>query len=350
MKKTNVKAWRTQTSLPVPDRSEWLPPYAERRGQHRQYRGNRLAPDQAVGESSCHPHFGEFMQGAVEVDKNGRSGIARCLVSAHVPNEIGSVARFAVTFGTRKVHVTPAHYRKCVAAARLTLDHLGFKSAGGSLEVKTLVPEGAGMGSSTTGVVATMRAVAAAVGKANDSTIALSPLFQADIAVAAEQASDSVMFDCTGTTLLFEHRTGMVRKTLGGPLPRMTILGFGTEDRVDTDGLVRARYTPEQIAAFAVAVATLERAIQEQSVDLVGRVATFSATVNQSHLPKPNFDALVDIKDMVGSAGVVVAHSGVVAGLIFDAACPDLAERIADAKTLVGALGFRRFRTFTTPF
>lgn len=196
-----------------------------------------------------------------------------------------------------------------------------------------------------------MRAAANAVGKATRTKMVLPPQLQAEIAVAAEEASDSIMYDCAGTTLLFEHRTGLVRKTLGGPLPRMVILGFDTgTGAVDTNGMTRARYTPQQIAAFAVAATTLERAIQKSSVDLVGRVATFSAKVNQSYLPKPNFDALLEIKDMVGSAGVVVAHSGVVAGLIFDPGLADLAARLTEARALLKELGFHHFHTFTTPY
>lgn len=310
------------------------------------------APSHFVGEASCHPHFAEFLQGATEVDKNGRSGTARFLVSVHMPGIPGSVAKFTLQLDRAEITVTPSTYTKSARAARLTLDRLGFESAGGRLEVKTFVPEGAGQGSSTTGCVASARASAAAVSKAIETEITLSPYLQAEIAVAAEQACDSVMFDCTGTTLLFEHRTGLVRKTLGGPLPRMLILGFDTSagGGVDTDEFPRARYSSAQIADFGVAIATLERAIQEQSVDLVGRVATFSAMVNQSNLPKPNFDATINIKDVVGSAGIVVAHSGTVAGLIFDPALPDLSERVADAQSRIVGLGFGRIQSFTTPF
>ena len=305
-----------------------------------------------VGEAVCHPHFGEFLQGAIEVTKNGRPGIVRCLVSAHAPTLDGSFARFELQADTADITVIPARYIKSAKAARLTLDRLGFESFGGTLEVDTFVAEGAGMGSSTSGVIATERAVASAVSTATGTPIVLSPYLQAEIAIAAEGASDSIMFDCMGTTLLFEHRSGNVRMALGGPLPRMLICGFDTSDAggVDTDPLPRAQYSAEQIAAFSVAVATLEQAIREKNVDLVGRVATFSAVVNQSNLVKPKFDDILEIKDLVGSAGVLVAHSGTIAGLIFDAALPDLGQRVADAHFRLRGLGFDRFHTFTTPY
>src|SRR5262249_963000 len=157
---------------------------------------------------------------------------------------------------------------------------LGLTRAGGFLKVETFVPTGAGMGSSSTGVVATIRAVTDSVSWMQDERILLPAQLEAEIAVAAEKACDSVMFDCTRMTLLFEPRAGRVLKVLGGALPHMVILGFDTARvGIDTDGLQRARYSPEQLRQFGVAVTTLERAIEEQSVALVGAVSTFSATV-----------------------------------------------------------------------
>ena len=164
------------------------------------------------------------------------------------------------------------------------------------------------------------------------------------------------MFDCTGSTILFAHREGRVIKTFNGPLPRMHILGFdtATASGVNTDKLPRARYSPEQLAGFGCALAALERAITEQSVELVGRVATYSAVVSETAmenpLRKPRFKDLLLIKDATGAAGVVTAHSGTVMGLIFDPGALDLSRRLDEARAAVTHLGFSGLRTFTTPY
>lgn len=317
--------------------------------------------------ASCHPHFGELLQGAFDVAEGGCRRTVRALVSVHMPYADGSVARvilepsrmgqFVPEPGRTGIHVTPAHFRKCEIAARLALDAFGMKNMAARLEVTTFVPEGGGMGSSTTSVVASIRAVANAVSGYRGSRILPAPHLQAKLAVAAEHACDSVMFDCTGTTILFAHRIGRVVRAFNGPLPRMHILGFDTGSpggRVDTDRLPRARYSRDQIAAFGCALAVLERAIAEQSVALAGRVATFSAmtseTAMQNPLKKPKFNELLRIKQNTGSAGIVVAHSGTAAGLIFDPALPNVCSRMGEARTAITHLGFDRLRTFSTPY
>ncbi|MBT1517468.1 hypothetical protein KIP88_45075 [Bradyrhizobium sp. SRL28] len=317
--------------------------------------------------AACHPHFGELLQGAFDVAEGGYRRTVRALVSVHMPYSAGSIARvtlepsrlgkFVPEAGRTGIHVRPPHFRKCEIAARLALDAFGMKNMAATLEVITFVPEGAGMGSSTTGVVASIRAAAEAVSAYRGTRITPAPHLQAKLAVAAEHACDSLMFDCTGSTILFAQRIGKIIRTFNGPLPQMHILGFdtgSTSGGVDTDRLPRARYSRDQVAAFGCALAILEQAIAEQSVALAGRVATFSAitseTAMQNPLKKPKFNELLRIKEDTGSAGIVVAHSGTVAGLIFDAALPDLRTRVGEASAAISRLGFDRLRTFSTPY
>ncbi|WFU39917.1 hypothetical protein QA640_37300 [Bradyrhizobium sp. CB82] len=319
------------------------------------------------GVATCHPHFGELLQGAFDVVEEGRRRTIRALVSVHMPHADGSVARitlepsrrgkFLLKAGHTGIRVRPPHFRKCEIAARLALDAFGLRSMAASLEVTTVIPLGVGMGSSTTGVVASIRAVANAVSAHRGVPIILAPHLQAKLAVAVEHACDSLMFDCTGTTILFAQRMGKIVRTFNGPLPQMHVLGFDTnsaDGRIDTDRLPRARYSRDQIAAFGCSIAVLERAIAEQSVALAGRVATFSAmtseTAMQNALKKPKFSELIRIKECTGSAGIIVAHSGTVAGLIFDPAQPDLRTRVGEASTAITRLGFDRLRTFSTPY
>ncbi|MBM7487960.1 uncharacterized protein involved in propanediol utilization [Bradyrhizobium sp. USDA 3686] len=328
-------------------------------------RALRSAP-KTCGVAGCHPHFGELLQGVFEVAEGRHCRLVRALVSLHMPYADGSVARVTLepkrtgTFlpkaGRTGIHVRPAHFSKCEIAARLALDAFGMKNIAASLEVTTFVPESAGLGSSTTGVVATIRAAADAIAIYQGVPLILPPQLQARLAVAAEHACDSLMFDCTGTTILFAQRIGKVIRTFNGPLPQMRILGFdtGSGASIDTDRLPRARYSRDQIAAFGCALAVLERAIAEQSVDLAGRVATFSAitseTAMQNPLRKPKFDELLRIKEGTGSAGIVVAHSGTVAGLIYDPSLPDFELRLQEAYGAVARLGFLRLSSFSTPY
>lgn len=319
------------------------------------------------GVASCHPHFGELLQGAFDVAEAGHRRTVRALISLHMPHTDGSIARvtlepsrigtFVPEAGHTGIHVTPAHFRKCEIAARLALDAFEMNNMAARLEVTTFVPESRGMGSSTTSVVASIRAVADAISAYRGARIIPAPHLQAKLSAAAEHACDSLMFDCTGITILFAHRLGKIVRAFNGPLPQMHILGFDTgsaRGTVDTDRLQRARYSRDQIAAFGCALAVVERAIAEQSVALAGRVATFSAMMSEAALQyplkKPHFNELLRIKEGTGSAGVVVAHSGTVAGLIFDPTLSDLTTRVDEASTAIVRLGFDRLRTFSTPY
>jgi uncharacterized protein involved in propanediol utilization len=82
-------------------------------------------------------------------------------------------------------------------------------------------------------------------------------------------------------------------------------------------------------------------------VDLVGRVASASAGINQRYLPKPHFSELMRLSEDVGAAGLQVAHSGTVAGLLFDPRRPELEARVGRAEHGLDRLGISdrwRFR------
>ena len=108
---------------------------------------------------------------------------------------------------------------------------------------------------------------------------------------------------------------------------------------MDTLGLPPAEYDDREIATFGVLRSALRRAVATGDPALLGRVATASARINQRFLPKPGLEELLELGLRHGGCGVQVAHSGTVAGLVFDAGRADAvagARRCADA---VAALG-----------
>lgn len=204
---------------------------------------------------------------------------------------------------------------------------------GGQLEITSDIPRGIGMGSSTSDVTATIRAVADYHG------VALSREAVGALAVRAECASDSIMID--DRVVLFGHRDGEVLETLGHRLPPLVVVGCNTEPgaRVETLRFRPADYHDDEIAAFRVLRAGLRRAIATGDVPLLGRVATASARINQRFLPKPPLTALLDLCHRLGGCGVQVAHSGTVAGVIFDPARPGTAAAVSRCLAGIQRLG-----------
>jgi uncharacterized protein involved in propanediol utilization len=282
-----------------------------------------------VGIGYASAHHGELLQGMFEDDECWR----RALVTLPLPD-----------WGSRAVFI-PGHHddvavlpglAKSRRAAVLTLHELRQRTSpvpGGRLDITSNVPHGVGMGSSTSDVTATIRAVA------DHHRLSMSCEDVGRLAVEAESASDSIMFD--DQVVLFAHRDGMVLENLGHQLPPLVVVGANTQPgaSVDTLRCPPAEYHEDELACFRVLRAALRCAVATADVALLGQVATASARVNQRFLPKPSLPDLVELSRRLGGAGVQVAHSGTVAGLIFDARQPGIADSVSECRSGIEALG-----------
>ena len=286
-----------------------------------------LRPWKAVGRGVCSAHHGEILQGMFE--DNGK--LYRALIS--VPfGHLTSEARFEPDESIETIVVEPGNCVKARAAAELTLRKCG-RTHGGYLTLSSNIPVQIGLGSSTADVVATIEATADRCG------IMLSTEEVAKFAVAAETASDSSMFG--NRAVLFAQRDGFVLEYFSGQYPHLYIVGFNTDPNgsgVDTLAFKPATYTVKEIKRFQMLRALMRRAITDGSAALLGRVASSSARINNDHLEKKHFQKLERLVEAVGAVGIQVAHSGPIAGIIFDPASPDLNERIFETDARVAEL------------
>ena len=282
-------------------------------------------------------HHGELLQGMF-YDATGQ--LRRALVTLPQPDR-GTRATFYPSYSHSGI-LGPPELTKVRRAAMLTLRRFATHPApakGGRIEISSDVPRGIGMGSSTSDVTATIRAVADFHG------VELPKDEVARLAVLAECASDSIMID--DRVVLFGHRDGAVLETFGRQLPPMYVISCDTEPgaRVDTLRLQPAHYDDAELASFGVLRAALRRAVALADTALLGRVATASARINQRHLPKPHLEVLLGLCLRHGGCGIQVAHSGTVAGLIFDALHPEAEARLhrcaAELERTAGTTGIR---------
>lgn len=291
-----------------------------------------------TGHAEVHAHHGEVVQGLF-YSSDGQ--LEHGLVTLPCPL-FRTRARFR-PLRAGPLTVEPHDRTRARTAARLTLDALGRTGWGGALRLDSNVPLRWGCGSSTTDVLSTVRAVAAAFGAE------LRPEWIARVTVAAEFASDSLMF-APDRAVLFAQRRGSVLQDLGGPLPPVRVLGFNTEvDRgIETLTLAPMPYSPWEIEAFAPMLGLLRRAVERQDPALLGRVATASTLVTQRHRPKRGIPQLLRLAGDVGALGVQVAHSGTVAGLLFDPG--GAGARVERARAGLRALGVQDSWEFSTDF
>ncbi|MFC7880898.1 GHMP kinase [Streptomyces sp. NPDC057376] len=298
-----------------------------------------------TGHAAC--HHGEILQGVfLDERRRPRHGLVTLPMTAR-----GSTARFTHRPGSPpgEVTVTPGGRAKARAAAVLALrecaERLGEEPCGGELTLTGDLPVGLGMGSSTSDVIATVRAVADSRG------LLLPPETIARLAVRAEGASDPLMHGCR--PLLFAQREGRVLETLGSALPPAVVVGcaLGGGEPVDTLSLPVV-VAHDDLAAYEHLRRMLRRAVTDADTALLGRVGTASARLRQRVLRHQEFPALTGIADSVGAAGVQIAHSGNVAGILFDPRVPGLNRRLhrcARALDREGIPSTRTFTTFATP-
>jgi uncharacterized protein involved in propanediol utilization len=285
-----------------------------------------------VGVGYAPAHHGELLQGVFD-DGTGR--LRRALVTLP-QRDRGTRAVFHPSNRYYSITVENPELTKVRRAAVLALHRFATHPTtvpGGLIEIVSDVPARIGMGSSTSDVTAAIRAVADFHG------VCLPAEELGRLAVAAEGASDSTMID--DRVVLFAQRDGMVLETLGHRLPPMVVVGCDTDPGggVDTLRLKPAEYSDQETGVFQVLRAAMRRAVATDDVALLGRVATASARINQRFLPKPGLETLLELCLEHGGCGVQVAHSGTIAGLIFDARRPDVVDDVRRCASRVEALG-----------
>ena len=314
-----------------------------------------------VGLGSAEQHHGELLQGALRRARE----LVPCLIT--MPGKgVGSTARFwargpAGSHAPRganassggkgslevtapwKLEVTPPWKQKAARAASLALAHLGAPVTG-RLEIECSVASGVGLGSSTSDVVAAIRAVSAAYGAALDASTV------ARLAVEAEGASDPIMFD--RERVLFAQRQGRVLESFGTWIPQYTVMSFDADPAaggVDTLGLPVPSYTGAELAAFESLVARAREAFGRCDSGALAVIATESAGLNQRFLPMRNFDRIRRLADQSGALGLQISHSGTIGGVLFEA---NFAQTDAALEARVSgqlqSMGARPLGLFTT--
>jgi uncharacterized protein involved in propanediol utilization len=287
------------------------------------------------GTGFANGHHGELLQGVFR----HQDGLHRGLVTLPCA-EFVTRAEIELAAGAGAVVVDPPWKTKAGQAVRHALDAVGLPEDGAVLRIESDVRAGCGFGSSSSDVIASINAVVDATG------CVLPRLAIAGLAVRAETASDPLMFD---HALLFAQREGVVLENFATTLPELAILGFQVRDEpVDTLSFPPARYSQREIEAFRPILGRLRRGIAMGVVSDIAEAATASARINQRFLPVPRFEELVSICGDGGAEGVQVAHSGNIAGLIFDGMDPEVDRRMDDARRRLAELGLDDHWMFRT--
>ena len=226
------------------------------------------------------------------------------------PIDLYATATVELREGDGKISA-PSDSSKAALALQYTLEFLGLGDRlDAKLYLESPLPRGKGMASSTADVAATVVATAHAAGRPmNDDEIA-------EIALRIEP-SDGLMY--SGITR-FDHRLGSHAQELGDPPPmQVVILDFGgTVDTLQFNDVDVSASLISSEEGLRGAVELIAQGIQESDVEKIGKGSTLSARANQAILYKPLLESAIALASETGAAGVNVAHSGTVIGMLFD--------------------------------
>lgn len=252
---------------------------------------------------------GELVQGVV----NNRWFLVTCPINLYSEVTVELIPNSTDIWG-------PADCTKTLDAVKKTFHYFG-QEAGAYIDVKSNLPRGKGLASSTADIAAACLATAHALGK----QLSLKELAQLCLMI---EPSDGIFLPGIA---IFDHINGSIARTLGQAPPlRILVIDFGGE--VDTitfnqrEDLEHENKLKEKHVRRALQMVV--RGLRRGAIESIGEGATLSAKANQSILYRPQLDELVSVAQNFGACGINVAHSGTVVGLLFaQAAIPGKLER-----------------------
>ena len=178
-----------------------------------------------------------------------------------------------------------------------------------SLNIKSQIPIGKGMASSTADIGATIKATLSMLNKT----------------LTGEEISKlAVKIEATDSLLLNQHSifnplTADVKKYLGGINDTKVVI-LEPDDILNTK-LIRTMpdyksYKMQNKEIIKTSFDLLDEGLLKNDLDLIGRACTYSGLANENIHKKPFLKEIIEISDRFGCYGVNIAHSGTVIGVL----------------------------------
>ena len=253
---------------------------------------------------------GELAQGTID----GEHFLITCPIDVYSEVTVGTLDCMPSNVGN-----------KVNTAINKTKQYLQVEGRHFEVKVKSDLPLGKGMASSSADISATCQSIALSVGRA------LSPDEIADIALSIEP-TDGIFYP---GIVLFDHVHGRIRKPLGDALP-ICIAIFDVGGEIDTLHFNQRhdlkKLNQENESEVRQAMKLIMEGLSNKDISLIGKGATISALANQKILYKPYLEDMITIALSWGAVGVNIAHSGTVVGVLFPMDkvenCPPCIEEI----------------------
>ncbi|SHK32016.1 GHMP family kinase ATP-binding protein [Tepidibacter formicigenes] len=180
-----------------------------------------------------------------------------------------------------------------------------------SLNVKSNIPIGKGMASSTADIGATINAALSFLGKELDS-------HKISKIAAKVEPTDSIFIE---NNCIFNPLKGEVLKELGY-VDGIKVLVLEPNEKLNTQSIRRKQdyflKKQDNKEKIKQAFKTLEEGFKNNDLKLIGKAATISSILNENIHKKDGLHEIIKITEEFGAYGVNIAHSGTVIGIILD--------------------------------
>nr|WP_294575386.1 cobalamin biosynthesis protein [uncultured Romboutsia sp.] len=247
----------------------------------------------------CPASCGEFVQGIVDRDEYLCSYAIDLYSTAEVEEKLNNI------------NIGPSKSRKAIEAVFKKFNIPIEESKNISLKIKSKIPVGKGMASSTADIGATIGATLGLIKK---------ELSNEEIAKLAStiEPTDSIYIEKNN---IFNPLNGEVIKYLGNIQDsRVVIL-----EPNRTLNTMRIRKTPnykkikiKNKDITKISFNLLEEGIKNNDLYSIGKASTFSSLANENIHQKEGLEKIIEISKNYGAYGVNVAHSGTVIGILID--------------------------------
>jgi L-threonine kinase len=250
-----------------------------------------------LGTGSCNGTFGELVQGVI--------GERPFLITLPIAS-LRSEAIFIPNPTVSEMTVLNSKV-KALEAGELLVQQFGL-NGGGLLDIRTNIPVGKGMASSSADITAAMKAIAQSY---------LLPLTKEMISTIAAkiEPTDGVMYD---EVVAYDYIHGELIESFG-TFPPFILVGIdlgGTVDTIEFNQFKKA-YDRHDQNHFLEAYEWVRAGFRKKNISFIIKAATISARINQKIVPRPFFNEFEKLAHAC-QGGIVVAHSGTVMGILID--------------------------------
>ncbi|WP_322047732.1 GHMP kinase [Paraburkholderia sp. J67] len=247
----------------------------------------------------CPGTFGELLQGVLPDNRH-------FLVT--LPIAARSVVEFEPA-PTDRITASIGHKTKSCRAVQDFLRIFGMPP-GGVLHFMSGLPVGKGLASSSSDMVAAIRAAA------KHYRLEAAPEI-IELILRFIEPTDGVMYD---GIVSFFHREVMLDEKIG-PAPRFTIVSAdrGGECNTLQFNRIRRETPPVVQQEYAELLERLKTAVRAHDMRSIGVIATRSCELSQTANPHPHLGVMQKLCADLGALGLVATHSGTCLGLLLDA-------------------------------